>query len=607
MSHRPHQDAGLPPTRGRAWKWLLAAAALTVLSACGGGGGGGSGNNSVGNTGPSQVGLVEVSSAGSSSIDVSWLPAVDSTTPASAIKYQVHASTDLTYVPSSTTLKVEGIGILSVRLTGLQAATRYTIVLVATNASGQSTVSSPLTVTTSALNSETILGVIVATPTDAQVAAVVSNQVTLTADAAIPQVGQFLASSQGDGFLRKVTQVTTVSGQTVLQTQPASLNQVVNNVEISSAFNMTSVPAEVAPTQAGVIVTSLSGQNGAAEWQWPQTRFRMSSVPVKRNAGNAQSALQIGVATGSSNIDVSTQTVRDVGNWATFSGPNTVGILTETSGTVNLNVDVTKDDVAMFGGATIPIAICKVEIISSDAPSLVTLGDLLPTATQIVDGYTATRNATQSITVNATGITPRAEPYVVKLRAYTDEARNKCQGSWRFFLGWKEELNIAINIAVVSTPNFPQAESKVLDFTGGFSVRNEVSFTFDPRLEAEVKLRNTGRVIPKLDYARLETISRVALTQKLTITATGAATLDKTQALISPRKFVKVYMAGTIPIVMSGEFSASLRIQGNVTGILTATEEIKFSLEDMTYGFIYENGAWRTTQHVRPTYSLKLS
>ena len=578
-----------------------------VLVSCGGGGGGG-GNNSGGNNAPSQVALVEVSSAGSSSIDVSWLPAVDCTTLASSMKYQVHASTELIYTPSSTTLKAEGTGILSVRLTGLLAATRYTITLVAINASGQSTVSTPLTVTTSSLNSETIPGVVIATPTDIQVAAVTANQVTLTADAAVPQVGQLIASTQGDGFLRQVTQVSTVAGQTVVQTQPASLNQAVNNVEISSAFNMTSVPAEAAPVQAGIIVKPSTSQKGTTEWKWPQTNFRMSSAPVNRNT---QAALQMGLVTGTGNMDVSTQTVSSVGSWATFKGPNTIGILTNTSGAVELNVDVIKDDTS-WNGTRIPIAICKVEVISSDAPNLVTVSTMTPTATEMVGNYSAIRNATQLIAVDATNVAPRASPYLAVLRAYIDEAGNNCQGSYRFFLGWKEKLDIPINVAVVSTPNFPQAESKPLDFTGGFNVHNDVTFTFDPRLEAEVKLHNTGRIVPGIDYARLEAKSRAALKQKLTVTATGKATLDKTQTLITPRTFVKVYMAGTVPIVMSGEFAADLRIQGDVTGALVATEELTFSLEDMVYGVIYDDTLpvgqkWRTTQNVRPTYQLKLS
>jgi hypothetical protein len=255
-------------------------------------------------------------------------------------------------------------------------------------------------------------------------------------------------------------------------------------------------------------------------------------------------------------------------------------------------------------GTRIPINICKVEVISDGGVSnLVTLGSLTSTKTEMVSGYSAITQATQGITVNAAGVAARAEPYVVKLRAYIDEAENHCADR-AILLGWKETLDIPINVAVVSTPNFPQSESKALDFTGNFKVHNDVTFTFDPTLEAEVRLDGAT-----LNYTRFEAKGRAALEQKLTVTATGEGKIDKTQTLITSRKFIKVYMAGPVPIVMSGEFSADLRVQGNVTGAITATEDVKFSLEDMDYGVVYENGAWNKNpiKNVRPTYELKLA
>lgn len=568
----------------------IALLALLGLAACGGGGGGG-GGSATGSATPSQVALVDVSTAGSTSIDVSWFPVTDSVTPASAMKYQVHASTNPAYTPGSATLKTEVTGNSSAHLTGLQASTSYTIMVVAVDASGNSSTSFPSTVTTSALDNQTIPGVVVTTPTAIQITAVSGDQVTLAAGAIAPEAGQFIVSTNGDGFLRQVTSVSTVDGQTVVQTQLASLNQVASVVEISSVFSLVSVPAGA--TQAGIVVNPSSSPSGATEWQWPQTNFRLSSAPVKRVADKAQGALQTGVVSGSGNIDVSTKQVSKVGSWSTFTGPDTVGILTGTSGAVNLNVNLT-NIATDWSGNSIPLTICKVTITSDGgAPGLFSIGSMAPAGSG---------NITQGITVNAAGITARAEPYVVKLRAYVDEAHNNCTEDYRLLMGWKEKLDIAINVVVVSTPNFPKSESKALDFTGSFTVHNDVTFTFDPKLEAEVKLNNT-----QLNYARLETKSRAELAQKLTVSATGTGTLDKTQTLITPRTFVKVYMVGAVPVVMSGEFSADLRVQGNVTGALTATEEIKFSLEDMNYGVIYENNAWRTTQNVRPTYELKLA
>ena len=71
---------------------LLTAA---LLQACGGGGGGDSTPAPVANTAPTNVSLVEVSSAGSTVVTASWLPATDDSTTAANLNYEIHASTNV--------------------------------------------------------------------------------------------------------------------------------------------------------------------------------------------------------------------------------------------------------------------------------------------------------------------------------------------------------------------------------------------------------------------------------------------------------------------------------------------------------------------------------
>ena len=97
------------------FRWGLVALSMLVLTACGGGEGAGALNLSAcgANTPPSNVRLVEASSAAIGAWNVSWLPASDDTTPAAMLKYQVHASTDATFTPSASTLIFEGQGVTS--------------------------------------------------------------------------------------------------------------------------------------------------------------------------------------------------------------------------------------------------------------------------------------------------------------------------------------------------------------------------------------------------------------------------------------------------------------------------------------------------------------
>lgn len=577
---------------------------VLLLQACGGGGGGSSGSAPA-----TAVSLVEVSSAGSSSMDVSWLPATNSATPADQMKYEVHASTDTTYTPGPATLKSMLTGQVSTRLTGLLAGTKYTVIVVAVDAAGQRVNSTPLTATTSTLPSETIPGVKVSMPTDAQVQSIEPNQITLSSSAETPTVGQFIAGTAGDGFLRKVTGVSTTAGQTVVTTQPASLNQVVSHAEISSAFKLGAVPTETAMTAVGVAIDPATTQKSVADWQWSQTRFRLSSAPVEHTAVKTPYDGAVGVvSSGQSNIDTSAKEVSKTGNWGEFRGPDTIGVLANTQGTVTLKLKVNKDDETFLSNTRIPIAICKVEVIESDAeaPNLVTPGGMTATSTEDVAAsngsiYTAIREANQSLTINSNFVDAREKPYVVKLRAYLDEAGSRCaeRGTFGF---WKEKLDISVNVVVVSTPNFPQQESKGLDFSKEFKVNNQVNFTFNPTLESEVTLDGAH-----LQKARLEAKTRATLDQVLTIEASAGATLDQTRTLITPRRFVKVYMAGSVPIVMSGEFTTDIRIQGSITGSLKATEEIHLGYENLSYGVEYKNGQWQTIQNITPIYNLKLS
>ncbi|MDZ4128047.1 MAG: hypothetical protein U1E02_28350, partial [Hydrogenophaga sp.] len=117
MNHNPTNPT---PATAMHWlrkaRWVCASLAFSLLAACGGGGGAGddrSGTPATANQAPTNVALVEVSSSAVGAMTVSWLPASDDTTPASSIKYQVHASTDASFTPSASTLKFEGTGVTS--------------------------------------------------------------------------------------------------------------------------------------------------------------------------------------------------------------------------------------------------------------------------------------------------------------------------------------------------------------------------------------------------------------------------------------------------------------------------------------------------------------
>jgi hypothetical protein len=122
---------------------LVLTAVTLLLAACGGG----SRSSEVTNTAPSQVALLSATSSAIGHLSVTWQAASDDTTPAAQLKYQLHASTDADYTPSSATQVFEGVQVLSSELGGLAPGARYYLRLVAQDAQGATTTSAVLSAT----------------------------------------------------------------------------------------------------------------------------------------------------------------------------------------------------------------------------------------------------------------------------------------------------------------------------------------------------------------------------------------------------------------------------------------------------------------------------
>lgn len=211
-------------------------------------------------------------------MDASWLPATDAATPASELRYQLYVSPDPAFTPSASTLKAEGVAMLSAHVVGLDPATPYTVILKVSNAAGLSATSAPLTATTWALNTTVRPGVAVAQPRDSQILEVTDNTVTLSADATPPKVGQFIASTLNDGFLRRVTNISQVAGKLSVQTIPAALNEVVSEAKISSSISLANVPVALSADHNRVTAKQLQKRNNATQWHWGETNFKLTSA-----------------------------------------------------------------------------------------------------------------------------------------------------------------------------------------------------------------------------------------------------------------------------------------------------------------------------------------
>lgn len=603
-----------------ALKVISTLAVAVMLTACGGG----SGSNGTGdgktvdpppppaaNAAPTAAKLVEVTSLAVGQVTVSWLPASDDTTSVANLRYQVHASTDPAFTPSAATVRFEGASVASTTISsGWTPGIRFYVRVVALDAQGASSSSDAMSVIVSDTVATTNPGARITRLDASQVASVTPSSLLLASGASAPAVGQVVTSAEGSGFLRTVT---SVSGSTV-QTRNAALADVVSDVRIGSAISLSAIPTAAA-IQAQTTTAAIQAveRNGRSEVRWPSSGLTLSAAippPADRTRvalSAPRGAGDIGaraLATSGANIDVSSLKAEGgKGAFASLIAPHTAAIVANSTGTFTIDANIDQDDSGIRTGKRIPLALCGVKIESNPLPVAISIGShQLPATTEPVSTangvYDALRHGTYPVRLDMKDVAARSEPYILRLRLTVDTAENHCDGS---LFGWKENIYVEVKIIVVSTPNFPKNESKALNFDGDFSVKNEISFTFDPVLETEFVISGAS-----LKKGRVEAKGRAEVSQVLTISATKQGNLDKTANLIEERKFVKVFMAGPVPVILIGTFTVDMRVEGTVTGKLNATETLSYSLEDMLYGFTYENGEWKQNSNIRPSHSLRL-
>ncbi len=308
--------------------WIGAAvAAVLALAGCNGGGGSsnGTGTGASANQAPTQVMLVEASSVNAGSISASWLSASDDSTPATSLNYQLHASLDPAFTPSSSTKVFEGVGVTSASVSTLTAGQTYTVRLVALDAQGASTTSDPITVAVSATTATVLPGVQAQALPAAQVSNVTASSFDLPAAASAPAVGSFVTSTEangGQGFLRKVLGVSTTGVVTTVQTAPAALNEVFDQLDLNSSVTLDAVPAPVAMAaevrgQGRVLSRSAVGESTYQAYDWPGFSYQAGvgqSGSAQTQRAHALGAKVAAVTPGGAVKETATKSFTSAGN-----------------------------------------------------------------------------------------------------------------------------------------------------------------------------------------------------------------------------------------------------------------------------------------------------
>jgi hypothetical protein len=561
--------------------------------------------------------LVEASAVDTRTLVVSWLPVDDGITPGDQITYEVHLSQTKDFVPSGATLAHQQAGVQSAEIGGLVPGALYYVKMLAYDPQGHQTGSDQTRILMPEVEPIPNAAQTVTNLASGDVLGSTDTTLTLRAGMTPPDIGTILADGQ-NALIRRVTAVATNPDGTLrVSTAPASIAEMFDRLQISGSIQLAPIPESSSAAKRAFnrpgSPAYRAHASGAASVHWPESGLTLIGQPAPL-VSTGPPALQAGLqrqAASDQSLYSEAASKTEKGSYVTVSGAQAVAIVPGNSGTMTLALKL-HDDEDWFGNR---LTICDVTDLAISSPSgkpssgLVTLGSISRGDAETVPSYSGDmtwryKSATMPLNITATEDHVSDQPYRVRVRAYVDEAGNVCQDTWyRNYgnsLGWEEVVPFEFDLYVTSSPNFPDNEEKTLTFSGGFSVTNNVQFSFAPTVEADVRVDGA-----RLQSARLEARADARFTQELRIVAQGAATLDQTKTLFE-REFIKVYMAGSVPVVMKGRLAANLRIEGRTTGVISATETLNMEFDELAFGFKYENGQYEQIRHIQPVYQLSL-
>ncbi len=233
MSHRPPPNTVIPQTRGRGWRWLIAAAAMSVLAACGGGGGGGGGGTSGGDVTIASIkitpGNVMLTGTGQSrqltaqAFNVAGAPLAANFTWSSS-KSDVGVDKDGRITSSSAT----GSAVITATVGGVTSVP--IMVIVATPATGAVLVQDAQFVGSPELIDPTVALLDVGT----------RYKVTLTGVSA-PALGSILLAAETAPVGGRVVAVQTINGQMVVTLEIVPLKEMFRELVINETIDLSKV------------------------------------------------------------------------------------------------------------------------------------------------------------------------------------------------------------------------------------------------------------------------------------------------------------------------------------------------------------------------------
>ena len=533
-------------------------------------------------TSPATFDLVAANTIEPTTLTVDWKPTVDDTTAQKEIKYVLHVSTSAGFTPSPATANTSTTGKTTALATGLDAGTTYYVRVVSMDKAGNTSWSNQLEAKTTD-SAPVPLNTPVITPKNIQ--SISATEIIYNAKNP-PAAGTILVGQEGQGYLRKVTGATISNGVVTAQLAPASLNELFSDISISSRIRLvsTSVASDsssAAKQGTNTGIKALRTNNDTRELKWKSGLVLSEKrIPYKPPTKGSGTKSWVSVIRKAGSVSGSIQTTQQ-GN-DSFSGPAVFAGEPGEQYTFELKATINNTNYEL----------CKITLTGFDA------GVSSRPAVSAVN----TSTGTATVTWSPTNADVKDTPYYGEFTAFVDAKGDNCNGDDQWLSRWSEKIKLEVPIYVVKgKPASLNNETKSLSFTGGFTASDQLSMNFDPEFNISANIR-----FGKLQTADLIINTNIDLKNEITINANGSSTLDKTVPILKERTFTKIFMAGSVPVIVKGKFKIDGRITGNAYGNVTLKKVIGLQFPDARFGLRYDQNGWQAVKNFQAKYQFSL-
>jgi len=533
--------------------------------------------------------LVSATSVGSSTAALSWLPA--NTGESDSIRYTVHLSEEPNLVPDSTTASVEIEDQLFAQITDLLPERRYYAKISVPHPDDGIIWSNELSFATgtieAVLNPLQDFEVISASA----VMQVHEDHVYLS-DASKLAAGFLLISEANGGLFRRVVSVDDATGR--VDTTNASLNELFDELHLSSETRLATLPS-ISSTEILRLQTISEDWGEQREFRWPETGLRMiqetEASPRSRDSEAIGGVIHLLIP---QSTDADERQVH-VNNKIRLTAPDRV--LVEPGSLVEF--DVVAD---LVNDADMEYEVSDLELRSISEPRGTPDADV---SASLVSGGVGARERIMRLNwrPGPEHFDGRGRPYTLEFRATAQRNCPWTPDSWC-------RHRVTVEVPIYVGWSLPEDEDVRIDemTDDGITLSGDMRLNFDPMLRVDKKIT---RVVPG-DPGRLETAEVIAAGPvtfdfDARIQATSAANVEGEERLLTKR-FVKVFAAGPVPVIMAGEFSLTVKLEASANGELDISQNITLGY-DLEAGLTYQRGRddrWELVREATPVYHYTL-